>query len=108
MPAVTGAPGVFSTGNGSPVIIDSSTTECPSSTTPSTGIFEPGRTRSVSPGFTSASGTSRSVPSASTRIAVFGASPSSARTALEVCERARSSSTSPSSTSVVMTAAASK
>jgi hypothetical protein len=39
---------------------------------------------------------------------VFGARPSSARTALEVCDRARSSSTSPSSTNVVITAAASK
>ena len=39
----------FSTGNGSPVSIDSSTLERPSSTTPSTGTFSPGRTRRRSP-----------------------------------------------------------
>ena len=42
------------------------------------------------------------------RRAVFGASPSSARIAPEVRSRARNSSTCPSSTSTVMTAAASK
>ena len=45
---------------------------------------------------------------ASTRRAVFGARSSSARIAPEVASRARSSSTWPSSTSTVMTAAASK
>ena len=40
--------GLFSTGIGSPVIMDSST-ECPSTTSPSTGTFSPGRTRSWSP-----------------------------------------------------------
>ena len=43
---VTLAPGSFSTGTGSPVIIDSSTELWPSTTTPSTGTFSPGRIRS--------------------------------------------------------------
>ena len=44
---MTRSPGCFSTGIGSPVTIDSSTALEPSSTTPSTGTFSPGRTRSV-------------------------------------------------------------
>ena len=39
VPPVTRLPLVFSTGIGSPVIIDSSTELVPSSTTPSTGIL---------------------------------------------------------------------
>ncbi len=108
VPAVTRAPGVFSTGIDSPVTIDSSTALVPSITTPSTGIFSPGRTRRRSPGWTSSIGTSRSVPAASIRRAVFGASPSNALIALLVWLRARSSSTWPSCTSTVMIAAASK
>ena len=48
-----GSPGIFSTGIGSPVTIDSSTALRPSRTTPSTGTFSPGRTRSRSPTATS-------------------------------------------------------
>ena len=108
VPPTRRSPDSFSTGMGSPVIIDSSTVLLPSATTPSTGTFSPGRTRSRSPGCNSSSGTSRSLPSDSMRRAVFGASPSSARIAAPVRLRARSSSTWPSSTSVTMTAAASK
>ncbi len=43
------SPGPFSAGMGSPVTIDSSTALRPSSTTPSTGTFSPGRTRRRSP-----------------------------------------------------------
>ncbi len=46
------------------MIIDSSTDELPSITSPSTGTFSPGRTRSRSPIWTCSSGTSSSVPSA--------------------------------------------
>lgn len=88
--------------------IDSSTLLAPSITTPSTGIFSPGRTRMRSPIWISAKGTSSSMPSTRTRRAVFGASPRRARIALPVLLRARSSSTWPMSTSAVMTAAASK
>ena len=49
---VTGAPGPFATGIGSPLIIDSSTLVWPSSTTPSVGTRSPGRTRRRSPGRT--------------------------------------------------------
>jgi hypothetical protein len=63
-PADHGDRRLFSTGIGSPVTIDSSTALRPSSTTPSTGTFSPGRTRSRSPACTASSGTSLLVPSA--------------------------------------------
>ena len=44
--------GAFVAGIGSPVSIDSSTADMPSTTTPSTGTLSPGRTRSRSPGRT--------------------------------------------------------
>jgi hypothetical protein len=102
------SPSALATGMGSPVTMDSSTLLLPPTTTPSTGTFSPGRTRSRSPGCTWSSATSTSVPSSRTRRALLGASPSSRRMAALVLPRARSSSTCPSSTSVVMTAAASK
>ena len=60
VPPVTRSPATFSTGMGSPVIIDSSTVLSPSSTTPSTGTFSPGRTRRRSPMTTCSSGMSSS------------------------------------------------
>jgi hypothetical protein len=108
VPPVTRLPAIFSTGIGSPVTMDSSTALAPSSTTPSTGIFSPGRTRSRSPGFTCSSGMSSSPPSSRRIRAVLGASPSRALIALDVRLRARSSSTCPKRTSAVITAAASK
>ena len=81
----------------------------PSSTTPSTGIFSPGRTRRRSPDLDLGERHFLSLPSASTRRAVFGASASSCADRLAGLRRcARSSSTWPSSTSVTITAAASK
>ncbi len=74
---------------------------------PSTGIFSPGRTRNRSPGCTCSSGISCSLPSRRMR-AVFGVRSSKARIAAPVRLRARSSSTWPSSTNVVIAAAASK
>ena len=53
---VTGSPAAFSTASGSPVSMLSSTDERPSTTSPSTGTFSPGRTRSRSPTRTSSSG----------------------------------------------------
>src|ERR1039458_9585423 len=70
VPAVTFASLSFSTGMGSPLIIDSSTELWPSSTVPSTGTFSPGRTRSLSPTCTCSSGTSASPPLSSSRLAV--------------------------------------
>ena len=47
------SPGALSTGIDSPVTSDSSMALCPSTTTPSTGTFSPGRTRQMSPTTTS-------------------------------------------------------
>ena len=105
---ISASPGRLSTGSGSPVSIDSSTALAPSTTTPSTGTFSPGRTRSRSPMCTCASGMSCSRPSGSMRRAVFGASPSSDLIAADVLERAFSSSICPSRVNETMTAAASK
>ena len=86
----TVAPGVFSTGIDSPVSIDSSTAEAPSMTTPSTGTFSPGRTRTRSPTCTCSTGTIRSSPSTSRR-ASLAPSSSNARIARDARERARAS-----------------
>ncbi len=59
--------------------IDSSTADWPVRTTPSTGIFSPGRTTTTSPGTTSDAGTTTSSPPRRTR-AVSGASSMSAST----------------------------
>ena len=108
VPPLTLSPGVFSTGTGSPVSIDSSTVLRPSCTTPSTGIWSPGRTRRRSPTATRSRATSSSEPSSRTRRAVFGASPSSALIAPLVRSRALISSIWPSRTRAMITAAASK
>jgi hypothetical protein len=105
---ITRAPAAFSTEIGSPVSIDSSTAERPSSTSPSTGTFSPGRTRRRSPTCTWVNGMSSSVPSSRSLRAVFGASPSSALIAADVEDRAFSSNTWPSNVSDTMIAAASK
>ena len=67
VPPVTASPWAFTTGSVSPVSMDSSTSVAPSVTTPSTGIFSPGRTSTVSPATTWARGTSRSSPPRTTR-----------------------------------------
>ena len=108
VPPVTASPGCFSTGNGSPLSIDSSTAEPPLRTAPSTGTRSPGLTRTRSPRMMDSSGTSDSVPSAATRIACLGASASKLFKAALVVLRARSSSTCPRRTSVTMLAEASK
>ena len=71
--AETPSPGALSTGMLSPVRADSFTAPVPSSTTPSTGIFSPGRTTNSSPFWTWSMGTVISLPSF-TSTAVFGAS----------------------------------
>ena len=75
MPPITRSPGPFSTGIGSPRdhrLVDRARAL---DTTPSTGTFSPGRTRSRSPGTTWSSGTSSSRPSSRSRRAVLGARP---------------------------------
>ena len=75
------SPGFLSTGTDSPVSIDSSTAEAPSVTSPSTGIFSPGRTRSRFPTLTCSTGTSRSWPSTMSRASL---APSSRRALIAV------------------------
>ena len=108
VPDVTFAPGALATGIGSPVTMDSSTVPLPSVSSPSTGTFSPGRTRSSSPTWMASIWTVSSEPSGPTRTAVLGARSRRALMAPEVFSRARSSSTWPRSTSTVITAAASK
>ncbi len=107
-PATRRAPLAFSTGMDSPVTRLSSTAPEPSSTSPSTGTFSPGRTRRRSPRATWSMATSWSVPSGLIRRAVLGARCSRALMAPEVASRARSSSIWPRSTRTTITAAASK
>ncbi len=108
VPPMTGSPSALRTGIDSPVTMDSSSVLAPSRMRPSTGTLSPGRTRSRSPTATWSSGTSSSAPSSLSRRAVLGARSSSFLSAWLVPSRARSSRTWPSSTSTVMTAAASK
>ena len=71
--AETVSPAALSTGMLSPVRADSFTALAPSSTTPSTGMFSPGRTTKISPCCTWSMETSVSAPSRTT-VAVLGAS----------------------------------
>ena len=66
-PDRTRSPGVTSAGTDSPVILAVSTEELPSTTTPSTGIRWPGRTRKRSPASTSSGSHSSGSPSRKTR-----------------------------------------
>ncbi len=98
---MTRSPGCFSTGNDSPVSIDSSTAPVPRRTTPSTGNRSPGRTSTTSPARTSAMGISSSPPSRRTR-AVDGCRAARSRSARVVCRFARASIALPSSTSAMI------
>ena len=90
VPAKTLPPTSFSTGMLSPVSIDSSTLDAPSTISPSTGMRSPGRTTMRSPGRTSLTGTSRP-PSSPASLAVSGRRLRSFRSAAEVPPRARAS-----------------
>ena len=107
VPPVTASPAAFTTGSVSPVSMDSSASVAPSTTTPSTGIFSPGRTRTVSPATTWANGTSRSSPPRTTR-AVGGVRFMSDSMAWFVAPLARLSSILPNSTKVTSMAQVSK
>ena len=99
-------PTVFSTGTLSPVIIDSSTLDAPSTMTPSTGTLSPGRIRTMSSMTTSAVGISTGSPLRMT-VAFGGVRLRSAFIASEAPARARISSQWPKSTNVSRTTAAS-
>ena len=92
VPANTFSPWDFWTGTGSPVIILSSTYELPLETSPSTGIFSPGRTKMVWPTWTDEIGTSFSSP-----FSII----------LEVLDFAFSSNSFPKEIKVIITVAAS-
>ena len=92
---ITVAPGPFWTGIDSPVSIDSSTSDSPVSTVPSTGILLPGRMTTISPASTSAVGTSTSIPLRIT-VAFAGVRSISALIADDAPARARISSQWPS------------
>ena len=77
---VTWSPLATSTGTDSPVIMLMSTDDAPSSTVPSTAIFSPGRTTTMSSTRTTDAGMDTSVPSRST-VACLAPSASSARSA---------------------------
>ncbi len=87
---ITSSPTPRVTGTDSPVAIDSSTALVPSTTTPSVGIFSPGRTSRMSPTRTSPTATRTSCPSSS-RVAVSGSSSRSLRMASDALPRARAS-----------------
>ena len=109
VPPITSDPPAFSTGTGSPVIIDSSTKldPFPSITDPSTGMRSPGRTITTSPGNTSSMGTSISRPPRRTR-AVLACRPRSFFSAAEVRPLAMASRCLPSRMKVMIEAEASK
>ena len=98
---MTSSPGLTTTGIASPVSIDASIAEPPWTTSPSTGILSPGRTRTRSPGTIASSATSVSTPSRTSR-AVVGLSPASRRIAPVVRPLARASSQRPSRTRPMM------
>lgn len=74
VPANRREPTALSLGTLSPVIGASSTEPCPATTSPSTGIFSPVRTRTTSPTFNSPTGTDFSPSGRRTR-AVWGTDP---------------------------------
>ena len=100
----TSIPGSFVTGMLSPVSMDSSTAEAPVRTTPSVGIFSPGRTRISSPFMTSSTGMSAGWPSRITR-AVLGLSPMRRLIAWEVFPFVRASRSRPNTMKLTMKAA---
>jgi len=107
LPATMVSPSVLFTGIGSPVSIDSSTELRPSMTSPSTGIFSPGRTRTVSFFSTSLIAISCSLLSRTTR-AVFGCKPIKRFIASEVRPRAFTSKARPRLIKPMIIAEASK
>ena len=74
LPADSSRPGSACQGSGSPVRLEASTAEYPSTTTPSTGTRSPASSCSRSPGRKAPTRTSRMAPSGSTRRAVSGCS----------------------------------
>ena len=104
---VTSSPTRTSTGTDSPVSIDSSTADPPSTTRPSVAIFSPGRTTNRSPTFSVDAGTSLSPASSSKRTSLAPRS-SIARNASPARCLARFSKYRPPSTNMITPAATSR
>jgi hypothetical protein len=96
VPATTRSPSPRPTGRDPPVIIDSSMSAAPSTTSPSAGTRPPGRTSTKSPGSSADTGTVSTAPSR-TRSASSGSSSASACNAPRAWPTARISSQWPSS-----------
>ncbi len=105
---VTGSPAPTSTGTDSPVSIEASTAEEPSTTVPSVAIFSPGRTRKRSPTRNSPTGTVCSRPSSRSTVTSLAPSSSSARSAAPALRLARASKYRPARMKAVTPAAASR
>ncbi len=88
---VTGSPCATSTGTDSPVSMEASTADEPSTTVPSVAIFSPGRTRKRSPTFNSETGTVRSRPSPPSTVTSLAPSSSSAFSAAPALRLERAS-----------------
>ena len=86
----TASPTTTSTGTDSPVSMETSTDDAPSSTTPSVAIFSPGRTTKRSPTTSWSDGIRRSRPSRSTATSLAPSS-SRARSAAPACRLERAS-----------------
>jgi hypothetical protein len=82
-PPMTSSPAFLDTGTDSPVSIDSSRDELPSTTAPSAGTFSPGFTTTVSPDWSASSATSSMLPSAVRRWASEGMSLANDSSALD-------------------------
>ena len=91
LPPVTVSPTPRVTGRYSPVSIDSSRLDSPSSTTPSAGTAWPGLTSTRSPAASSPAGRMRSSPAAVRRIAERGRAPARALPVWPLRRRARAS-----------------
>ena len=107
VPANTSAPGIFSAGIDSPVIVDWSTSLAPETTVPSPAIRSPGRTMMMSPMTRSAASTVVSLPRSSTRHACAGAKSNSPRTESAV-RRVKTASSAPEVAKMTMSRAPSK
>ncbi len=104
---VTVSPGETSTGTDSPVSIEASTADAPSTTRPSVAMVSPGRTTKWSPTDSSATGTRTSRPSRRTA-ASLAPSSISARRAAPAFRFERASKYRPARMKVVTPAAASR
>ena len=107
VPAYTASPGDFTAGTDSPVSIDSSTSQVPLVTTPSTANRSPVLTNTVSPGLTWSIGTSTCSPLTST-VAIWGRISTSLLTASEDLRRVFASIHLPNATRPMMAVATSK